>query len=59
MTNENKYYRVFDDGNGNGWWFPCDNQGVLKPMPPVSKKQYDLVMSSSDKYVRFNHIVKE
>jgi len=55
-----EYHIVFDDGRGNGSWFPCDKDGNLsKDLHPCAMENYkNRCMESHDKYVRFNEVIE-
>lgn len=60
MIRITEYYRVFDDGCGNGAWFPCYEDGSLKPMSKEAYANYKRCLKNGSKqYVRFNKIVSE
>lgn len=55
---ETSYERVFDDGTGNGFWFPCFEDGKLKPdMSNDAMTNFNWCMENPDLFVRFNKIV--
>lgn len=52
------YDVVFDDGCGNGYWFPCDEHGVLLPdVDDCAKANYAYCMSHQDEFVRANQVI--
>lgn len=54
-----EYNLVFDDGYGNGYWFSCDEKGnVYDDIPAAAKENYNWCLNNSDKFKRFNEIVK-
>ena len=50
---------AFDDGEGNGYAFPCDMAGNLNlsDMSKTALENYASCMASPDKFVRFNEVV--
>ena len=55
-----EYYLVFDDGHGNGFWFPCNHKGAFaKPLSPCAQRNYDDCLQNPHRFVRYNEVVKE
>lgn len=55
-------YLVFDDGNGSGYWFPCDENGCLlegEEQNPEAHKNYRYCLSHPEKFVGFNEIIRD
>lgn len=51
---------VFDDGAGNGYWFPCDENGNLsEDLDEAAYRNYKLCMERKDEFWRANVIAKE
>lgn len=49
---------VFDDGAGNGFWFPCDERGdVLPGLSDCGKKNLAEALRHPEEYSRFNEVV--
>ena len=56
---EIRYELCFDDGGGNGFAFPCDENGnVSDDMNPAAKKNYKYCMENQDKFFRANKVIK-
>ena len=52
------YELVFDDGHNNGFGFPCDENGNLKPdLIQAAIDNYHYAMQHPEKFVRFNKVV--
>ena len=49
---------AFDDGRGNGFSFPCDEEGNLLEMTEAAKKNYGYCMQHPEKFFRWNKILK-
>ena len=48
-----EYYLVFDDGHGNGFWFPCNHKGAFaKPLSPCAQRNYDDCLQNPHRFVR-------
>lgn len=53
-----EYELCFDDGNNNGYGFPCDKNGNLdKNLNDAAKKNYEFCMQHPEKFERFNKVV--
>jgi len=53
------YEVVFDDGRGNGFGFPCDEEGhLLGGLHPQAIINYQDCMAHPEKFVRWNKIVE-
>ena len=55
------YYEVmFDDGHHNGYGFPCDENGNVKPFSnEIAQANYEYCLAHPKKFVRYNKVVKE
>lgn len=54
-----RYDRVFDDGYGNGFSFPCDEHGELLPgVPAVAHENIDECMKHPERFARWNKVIK-
>lgn len=54
-----EYDIVFDDGEFNGFSFPCDKEGNLLPdIPQEAKDNYKECLEHPERYERFNRVVK-
>lgn len=52
------YDVVFDDGRGNGYWFPCDEHGnLLSNVYDCAKTNYAYCMAHQDEFVRANQVI--
>ena len=50
---------TFDDGEGNGFGFPCDASGNVSPdLPEAAKKNLAYCLEHPDKFYRWNKVVK-
>lgn len=59
---ERKYYYelVFDDGCGNGFAFPCDENGKpLASMNTYAHANYKYCMEHPERFARFNKVIKQ
>lgn len=55
-----EYRLVFDNGRGNGYWFPCDKNGkVFDDLNQAALKNHSWCLKNPDKFVRFNKVVKD
>lgn len=51
---------VFDDGCGNGYWFPCDESGkVFDDLNQAALENHNWCLKNPDRFVRFNKVVKD
>ena len=52
---------VFDDGRGNGSWFPCSQDGELltDEMADCAMKNYKDCMKHPERFSRYNEVVRE
>ena len=48
---------VFDDGEGNGYAFPCEKDGT-PILNKCSQKSYDFCIAHPKNFVRFNELVE-
>lgn len=54
-----QYELAFDDGRGNGFGFPCDENGnLLEGMHEAAIKNYKYCLENPGKFNRFNEVVK-
>lgn len=54
-----RYSLVFDDGHGNGLWFPCDEEGVLlEPVNDGARANYQYALAHPEQFARYNKVVK-
>ena len=55
------FSRVFDDGRGNGFWFPCNVDGELltKEMTDCAMNNYRDCMKNPERFSRYNAVVAE
>ena len=54
-----EFFRVFDDGRGNGCWFPCDKGGGLSPLNPAAQANYERCLASPGDFLRYNEVVEQ
>ena len=55
-----EYFVVFDDGRGNGFWFPCNQDGTFpEPLNPCAQVNYNYCMENPHLFVRHGEVVKE
>ena len=52
------YSVVFDQGNLQGFMFPCDKDGKLDKMTEGTKKKYDFCLAHPNYFKRFNELVE-
>lgn len=53
-----EYNLVFDDGQGNGFAFPCSEAG--EPMlNDCNRENYEYCQAHPEQFVRFNKVVKD
>ena len=53
------YERVFDDGQFNGFSFPCNAQGeLLSALPDSAKANFEFCMNNPERFTRFNKILR-
>lgn len=49
---------VFDDGCGNGFWFPCSPEG--KPfLTDCNRQNYEFAVAHPEKFARYKKVVEE
>ena len=49
---------VFDDGRGNGFVFPCHEDGTpKKPMNEGAMENYEYCLKHPEKFSRFNEVI--
>lgn len=54
-----KYELMFDDGNYNGYGFPCDKDGNIFPLDnEYAKANYEYCLTHKDKFVRAGKVEK-
>lgn len=54
------YFLVYDDGIGNGFWFPCDKEGKLLPdVPDTARKNQIFCFRHPERYTRWNKVIEE
>lgn len=52
------YELTFDDGNNNGYSFPCDESGHLLPkMADTAVQNYNWCMAHPERFVRWNRVI--
>jgi len=54
-----EHYLVFDDGCGNGSWFPCNASGSVVDLPHEAVANLANCMEHPEKFVRWNEVVTE
>ena len=59
MVTETNYLLYFDDGHGNGYAFPCDENGTVDTdMPEAATSNYEFCRKHPDQFKRANQIKK-
>lgn len=53
------YDLVFDDGHGNGFWFPCDKDGNVEELNEGAQENYEFCLKNRDNFVRKGEVIKE
>lgn len=54
-----KYELMFDDGNYNGYGFPCDKDGNIFPLDnEYAKANYEYCLTHKDEFVRAGKVEK-
>lgn len=54
-----EYELMFDDGNYNGYGFPCDKDGNIFPLDnEYAKANYEYCLTHKDEFVRAGKVVK-
>lgn len=53
------YSLVYDDGIGNGFWFPCDKEGNLLPgVTDAARENQSFCFRHPERYTRWNKVVE-
>lgn len=52
------YELCYDDGEGNGYGFPCDESGSLFPMSDAAKESLSYCKSHSEDFLRNGEVVQ-
>ena len=58
MQTDISYYLAFDDGNGSGFWFPCDKDGNMPDdMPDSARSNLKRCLADPGRFVRSGEVV--
>ena len=54
------YFLVYDDGKGNGFWFPCDKDGnLLSDISDEARENQIFCLHHPEQFTRWNKVVEE